>query len=60
MRRAAAEVMGEEALPKRKAWRGWAGGAAGVGRGVNDTVVQSVLAIFAANYLLSSLFRVLG
>ena len=36
------------------------GGAAGVGRGVNDTVVQSVLAIFAANYLLSSLFRGLG
>jgi general secretion pathway protein A len=30
VRRAAAEVMGEEALPKRKAWRGWAGGAAGV------------------------------
>jgi phospholipid/cholesterol/gamma-HCH transport system permease protein len=30
------------------------GGAAGVGRGVNDTVVHAVLAFFAANYLLTS------
>lgn len=34
------------------------GGAAGVGRAVNDTVVQAVLAIFAANYLLTSAFTV--
>ncbi len=31
------------------------GGAAGVGRAVNDTVVQSVLAFVALNYLLTSL-----
>jgi phospholipid/cholesterol/gamma-HCH transport system permease protein len=30
------------------------GGAAGVGQGVNDTVVRSVLAFFVANYLLTS------
>jgi phospholipid/cholesterol/gamma-HCH transport system permease protein len=30
------------------------GGAAGVGKGVNDTVVHSVLAFFVANYLLTS------
>jgi phospholipid/cholesterol/gamma-HCH transport system permease protein len=30
------------------------GGAAGVGVAVNDTVVQSVLAVFAANYFLTS------
>jgi phospholipid/cholesterol/gamma-HCH transport system permease protein len=37
-------------------WHGFfaRGGAAGVGRGVNDTVVHSVLGFFAANYLLSS------
>jgi phospholipid/cholesterol/gamma-HCH transport system permease protein len=37
-------------------WHGFfaRGGAAGVGRGVNDTVVHSVLAFFFANYLLSS------
>lgn len=34
------------------------GGAAGVGRAVNDTVVRSALAFFAANYLLTSaMFR---
>ena len=32
------------------------GGAAGVGRAVNDTVVWSVLAFIAANYLLTSAF----
>ncbi len=39
-------------------WHGFfaSGGAAGVGRGVNDTVVHSVLAFFAANYVLSSAF----
>lgn len=30
------------------------GGAAGVGKGVNDTVVRATLAFFAANYLLTS------
>ena len=37
-------------------YRGYfaSGGAAGVGKAVNDTVVQSVLAIFVANYLLTS------
>lgn len=30
------------------------GGAAGVGRGVNDTVVRATLAFFVANYLLTS------
>lgn len=30
------------------------GGAAGVGKGVNDTVVRSTLAFFVANYLLTS------
>ena len=32
------------------------GGAAGVGRAVNDTVVTSVVSILVCNYLLSSLF----
>jgi phospholipid/cholesterol/gamma-HCH transport system permease protein len=32
------------------------GGAAGVGKGVNDTVVRAVLAFFAANYVLTSAF----
>ncbi len=37
-------------------WHGFhaTGGAAGVGKGVNDTVVHSVLLFFAANYVLSS------
>jgi phospholipid/cholesterol/gamma-HCH transport system permease protein len=37
-------------------WHGFnvTGGAAGVGRGVNDTVVHSVLLFFFANYLLTS------
>lgn len=37
-------------------WHGFhaSGGAAGVGQGVNDTVVRSVLAFFVANYLLTS------
>lgn len=37
-------------------WHGFycTGGAAGVGKGVNDTVVHSVLAFFFANYLLTS------
>lgn len=37
-------------------WHGFftTGGAAGVGKAVNDTVVRSVLAFFAANYLLTS------
>jgi phospholipid/cholesterol/gamma-HCH transport system permease protein len=37
-------------------WHGFfaSGGAAGVGKGVNDTVVHSVLLFFAANYLLTS------
>jgi phospholipid/cholesterol/gamma-HCH transport system permease protein len=30
------------------------GGAAGVGKGVNDTVVRATLAFFAANYILTS------
>lgn len=34
------------------------GGAAGVGQAVNDTVVQAVLSIFAANYLLTSAFTI--
>lgn len=33
-----------------------AGGAAGVGRGVNDTVVHAALGFFVANYLLTSAF----
>ena len=36
------------------------GGAAGVGRGVNDTVVHASLAFFAANYLLTSAMFALG
>lgn len=38
------------------AWHGFhaKGGAAGVGRGVNDTVVHCTIAFFIANYLLSS------
>ncbi len=32
------------------------GGAAGVGKGVNDTVVRATLCFFAANYLLTSAF----
>jgi phospholipid/cholesterol/gamma-HCH transport system permease protein len=32
------------------------GGAAGVGKGVNDTVVRATLAFFAANYVLTSAF----
>lgn len=37
-------------------WHGFhaSGGAAGVGKGVNDTVVQATLAFFVANYLLTS------
>ena len=37
-------------------WHGFyaTGGAAGVGKGVNDTVVHSVLLFFGANYLLTS------
>ncbi len=37
-------------------WHGYyaSGGAAGVGKGVNDTVVQAVLAFMATNYLLTS------
>ncbi len=37
-------------------WHGFyaSGGAAGVGKGVNDTVVRSTLAFFVANYLLTS------
>jgi phospholipid/cholesterol/gamma-HCH transport system permease protein len=37
-------------------WHGYfaTGGAAGVGRGVNDTVVHCTIAFFIANYLLSS------
>lgn len=38
------------------AWHGFhaTGGAAGVGRGVNDTVVHAVLAFFVANYVMTS------
>lgn len=37
-------------------WHGFfaSGGAAGVGKGVNDTVVRATLAFFVANYLLTS------
>lgn len=37
-------------------WHGFhaSGGAAGVGKGVNDTVVHAVLLFFVANYLLTS------
>lgn len=37
-------------------WHGFyaTGGAAGVGKGVNDTVVRATLGFFAANYLLTS------
>lgn len=37
-------------------WHGFycTGGAAGVGKGVNDTVVHATLAFFVANYLLTS------
>ncbi len=39
-------------------WNGFyaTGGAAGVGRGVNDTVVNASLGFFVANYLLTSMF----
>ena len=39
-------------------WKGFtaSGGAEGVGRAVNDTVVQAVMFILVFNYLLSSLF----
>ena len=37
-------------------WHGFfaSGGAAGVGKGVNDTVVRATLSFFVANYLLTS------
>lgn len=39
-------------------WHGFyaTGGAAGVGKGVNDTVVHASLGFFVANYLLTSMF----